>query len=143
MYVATRKRKLRGLGCACRKGSLGQDIYDPVSGTYVPSLPSADNPVETFIPIEQQPYYTGDYEGPISAASTVASKAQVGTIFTPQSAPSLFQGATIAPSAQIGVIPGSISGSTPGLPSNFFSKYSGLIVLAVGLAAFVAVVKRR
>ena len=133
MYVGTRKRRLRGLGCACRRAaapSLGQDIYDPTTGTYGPSLPASDNPVAGTGPTSN---------GTISIPNATIPLFSPGTPL-PQVPPGLAYGAGLPP-AYSPTAPASLFAGVG--QTSLFSKYLPWIVLGVGGIAFVSVLKRR
>jgi hypothetical protein len=139
------KKKNRRLGCATcgprRLGmarlrglrGLGQDIYDPVTGTYGATLPTQDNPAagtsagSGIIPVLNNPMYS-----PVSATASIPT------------GPSAFTGPTASafPSSTFPTFGVSVGGAAAA-PSSGLSSYLPWLLLGVGGIALLATVSKR
>ncbi len=125
----------RPLGCAACAGArrLGQDVYDPVTGTYGSSLPSQDNPVYSPPPVFGPPAPTPAdiaYDQAWMAGRTAPPAYNPLTSLTLPTMPS-------APSAPVQAAP---IGAAP--VASTLSAYLPYIVLGLGGIAVIAVLKR-
>ncbi len=135
----------RSLGCAACAAPrrLGQDVYDPVTGTYGASLPTQDNPI-----------FTAPVFGP---AAPTPAQLQYDQIVTSGSTPNPaynFQPLAQSSGLTLPSLPG-ISAPSVGVPmlgmapvatpasSSSLSGYLPYLILGGGLIAVVAVLKRR
>lgn len=124
---------LRGLG----------DVYDPVTGTYVPSLPAGDNPVvaptDTIDPALFDIQYGSDtaaaqYAHQAAVAAGIVAPSQPGTVLTPAVAAT--QTPRPSPVVSVPLSPSTMSmwlgNSTviAGLP-NWATVFGGVALLAV------------
>lgn len=134
----------KGMGCANCKRMLG-DTYDPVTGTYVPSLPGQDNPVSLPLAPSQaafnaNPYaYSGIVAGGAAGDSPANQAAAWG--YNPSSVPTISSSGGISPALLM--LPSVGAPTVAAAPVSSLSSYLPYIALGLGGLVLISAVKRK